>query len=275
MKTSTPMTGWPTMKKNGSDNIANISMGDRNSLPQTSTTHEPNMFTRRHHSIDQVVKQRGANKMLVDESVYSFKKTQGRDRSIQISTTLAPLDDKSIMKAMLIQMGKPVVYSTTPSVNLTLNEQSTLDINDRGTGLSQSITSREFIFNNKTRNTANNTQTNFLSSKMQPTLPALNETKEPNTVEASPNNSPRKQQKKFFFATRQVSESVGEKEDPLQARKDRLRLSQIALKSIGKSNDSTLAGLIYRNQVATQKNLVGVRSIRRSINKDYSTIGTA
>lgn len=33
MKTSTPMTGWPTMKKNGSDNIANISMGDRNSLP--------------------------------------------------------------------------------------------------------------------------------------------------------------------------------------------------------------------------------------------------
>ena len=68
---------------------------------------------------------------------------------------------------------------------------------------------------------------------------------------------------------------MGEKEDPLQARKDRLRLSQIALKSIGKSNDSTLAGLIYRNQVATQKNLVGVRSIRRSINKDYSTIGTA
>ena len=33
--------------------------------------------------------------------------------------------------------------------------------------------------------------------------------------------------------------------------------------------------MIYRNQVATQKNLVGVRSIRRSMNKDYSTIDAA
>lgn len=98
---------------------------------------------------------------------------------------------------MLTQMGKPIVYSTIPSVNLmNLNEESMLDINDGTNMLSQSITSREFIFNNKTRNNANNTQISFLTSKLQPTLPALNETKEPNTVETSPRGSARKSLKK-------------------------------------------------------------------------------
>ena len=47
-------------------------------------------------------------------------------------------------------------------------------------------------------------------------------------------NSPMKN--KFFFATRQVSDSVGEMEDPLQAR--RLKLSQLALLDDGKSNEN-------------------------------------
>ena len=72
------------------------------------------------------------------------------------------------MKAMLEEMNKPVIYSTRPSIDImTLNEQSMLDMheNQKG-GLTQSITSREFFFDKKTRNTVNNTQTGFLTSKM-------------------------------------------------------------------------------------------------------------
>jgi len=40
--------------------------------------------------------------MIVDESVYFFKKSTMRNGSVSINTTkLAPLDDKNIMKAML------------------------------------------------------------------------------------------------------------------------------------------------------------------------------
>ena len=81
-----------------------------------------------------------------------------------------------------------------------------------------------------------NTTTNstFLTTK-RPTLPEL--------VDGSPRKD------KFFFATRQVSESVGEMQDPILARK--LKLNQIARKDDGKRNDSALAELIYRNPVAT------------------------
>lgn len=80
-----------------------------------------------------MIKSRGANKLIVDDSVYSFKKGQIRQgNSVSIaSKKLAPIKDGELMKAMLTQMGKAVMYSATPSHNvLTLNEQSLLDIND-------------------------------------------------------------------------------------------------------------------------------------------------
>ena len=97
----------------------------------------------------------------------------------------------------------------------------------------------------------NNTQTAFLNKKLQPHLPALNETLEPSTKEGAASGSKKGSPKrnKFFFATRQPSETVGEKEDPLRAR--RLKLSQVALQDDGRSKDSTIAGFIYRNEVAT------------------------
>ena len=72
----------------------------------------------------------------MDDSVYSFKKTQQQSfrqgNSVSINTTkLAPIKDGELMKAMLAQMGQPVMYSATPSHNvLQLNEQSLIDIND-------------------------------------------------------------------------------------------------------------------------------------------------
>ena len=64
------------------------------------------MFSRRHHSIDQVIKSRGANKLLVDNSVYSFKKDAIRQGNNSVSINakkLAPLNDRELMKAMLTQ----------------------------------------------------------------------------------------------------------------------------------------------------------------------------
>ena len=76
-------------------------------------------------------------------------------------------------------------------------------------------------------------------------------------------SSPNK--RRFFFATRQASESIGEKENPLKARRD--KLNHVVVKNGLESNDSTLAEMIYQNVVSTQKNIVGARSIRRSIQK--------
>ena len=65
-----------------------------------------------------------------------------------------------------------------------------------------------------------------------------------------------------FFATKQVSDSVGEKEDPIVAR--RLKLSQVAQKE-GADIDKEFANMLYGTQHNTQKNLIAVRSIKRSI----------
>lgn len=74
---------------------------------------------------------------------------------------------------------------------------------------------------------------------------------------------------KFFFATKMTSDSIGEKEDPRQARKTKLSqiLNNSQMQERTHSNaDRELANLIYGTQVAsTQKNLVGVRSIRHSL----------
>ena len=197
--------GSPTpggMKKTGSGNFVSVSVYEEDS--QVSSRGQKKAFSRRHHSIDQVIKSRGANRLIVDDSVYSFKKNQIRQgNSVSIaSKKLAPINDGELMKAMLTHMGKAVMYSATPSHNvLTLNEQSLLDINEQALQTQNSALNSVF---NKTRNSVNNTQTTFLSKKLQPHLPALNETFEPNTMEGSgtgsKKNSPKR--RKFFFATR-------------------------------------------------------------------------
>ena len=95
-------------------------------------------------------------------------------------------------------------------------------------------------------------------------MPALNETQigSINGSASTKRRSPGKN--KFYFGTRQASESVGEKEDPRQAR--RLKLSQVVLNNDAyNQNDSKLANMIYGTQVNTSKNLVAVRSIRHSL----------
>ena len=67
--------------------------------------------------------------MLVDESVYSFKKIQKRSESIALTSKLAPLNETNIMKAMLTQMGKPIIFSATPSHQMLQNhDQSTMEL---------------------------------------------------------------------------------------------------------------------------------------------------
>ena len=61
---------------------------------------------------------------------------------------------------------------------------------------------------------------------MSPQLPALNESQTVQSVIGSASNKNRHSstgKNKFYFGTRQASESVGEKEDPIKAR--RLKLS--------------------------------------------------
>ena len=88
---------------------------------------------------------------------------------------------------------------------------------------------------------------------MTPVLPALNQTQssfgDPNAGSASARrtSSPGK---KFYFGTKQASDSVGAKEDPIQAR--RLKLSQVAFKDNSLvQDDATLANMIYGTQVNT------------------------
>ena len=66
---------------------------------------------------------------------------------------------------------------------------------------------RSGLQNNPDLSNVNNTQSTFLSGR-KPALPEL--------VDGSPRKN------KFFFATRQVSESVGEMQDPILARKLKL-----------------------------------------------------
>ena len=230
------------MNKQHSDNFVSICISPNEEEGSNSrSTHHKGVFTRRHKSIDQVNNAHGAKKLVVDESIYSFKKEQKRSGSIQLNADqLAPLNDKKIMKAMLTQMGMPIKYSATPSqklMNLTLNQESLLDITESGVNKARRDTfynSRSALQHYELKNVNTATNSTFLTTK-RPTLPEL--------VDGSPRKD------KFFFATRQVSESVGEMQDPILARK--LKLNQIARKDDGKRNDSALAGLIYRNPVAT------------------------
>ena len=90
-------------------------------------------------------------------------------------------------------------------------------------------------------------------------LPSLNQ----NMFKTGSISNKRKSQgQQFFFATKTAGESVGEKEDPRQAR--RLKLSQVVLRE-GSQHDPTLANMIYGTQINTQKNLIGARSIRKSL----------
>ena len=56
----------------------------------------------------------------------------------------------------------------------------------------------------------------------------------------------------------------------------RFKLSQVALKTKDPENykDSALAGMLYKNQIATQKNLIAVRSMRRSIADSVASADT-
>ena len=71
--------------------------------------------------------------MLLDESVYSFKKSQMQD-DIDNSggTKLTNIHfDRSIMKTKIGQFGQNFMYSTTPLNNaIRLNQQSHMDIGD-------------------------------------------------------------------------------------------------------------------------------------------------
>ena len=109
------------------------------------------------------------------------------------------------------------------------------------------------FFSSGKKSTSRNNQWQFGSSgKIAPILPALNTTRSSHG------------QQKFFFATKQGSDSVGEMmEDPRQAR--RLKLNQAAKREGSAKNDNALANMIYGTQVNTQKNLVTVRTIRQSL----------
>ena len=98
-------------------------------------------------------------------------------------------------------MGMPIKYSATPSqklMNLTLNQESLLDITESGVNKARRDTfynSRSALQHYDLKNVNTTTNSTFLTTK-RPTLPEL--------VDGSPRKD------KFFFATRQVSESVGE-----------------------------------------------------------------
>ena len=101
------------------------------------------------------------------------------------------------------------------------------------------MTMTENMFFSSKKSPGRNNQRQFGSSgKIAPILPALN------TTRSSLGNQ------KFFFATKQGSDSVGEMmEDPRQAR--RLKLNQVAKREGSAKNDTTLANMLYGTQVNT------------------------
>ena len=66
-----------------------------------------------------------------------------------------------------------------------------------------------------------------------------------------------------FFATKMASDSIGEKEDPRQAR--RIKLTQVAMRDNLLNNDMDISNMMYGTPLNTQKKLVAVKSIRQSV----------
>ena len=142
-------------------------------------------------------------------------------------------------------------------MNVTLNETSQADFGEIARQKAfMTNTQNNFSPGKTARN--NNTQWTFGgTANVTPRLPALNGNM---TAPLSTRDAPVGR----FFTTKRGSDSVGQKEDPIQAR--RLKLSQVAQKE-GADKDKDFANMLYGTQHNTQKNLIAVRSIRRSINK--------
>ena len=120
--------------------------------------------------------------------------------------------------------------------------------------MNANMTMTENMFSSSKKSSpGKNNQWQFGSSgKLAPILPALNTTRSSHGHQ------------KFFFATKQGSDSIGEMmEDPRKAR--RLKINQVAKREGTPKNDNALGTLLYGTQVNTQKNLVTVRTIRQSL----------
>ena len=112
------------------------------------------------------------------------------------------------------------MYSATPLEmnNMQLNKTSVIEFT--GLNPNQSMAPNMFTATQNGAVTTRNAQKYHGSTgRVSPQLPSLN-----TTLQASARNTQRGQ--KFFFATKQPGESVGEQADPIAAR--RLKLNQVA-----------------------------------------------
>ena len=112
------------------------------------------------------------------------------------------------------------MYSATPldMNNIQLNKTSAIEFT--GLNPNQSMAPNMFTATQKGGVTSRNAQRQYGSTgRVSPQLPSLG-----NTFQASARNTQKGQ--KFFFATKQPGESVGEQADPREAR--RLKLNQVA-----------------------------------------------
>lgn len=205
---------------------------------------------------------------MVEESVYSFRKSL-RAGSVNIQNSLTGQAFNGRPKHLAAQTGSKPLYSARPNKG-NLNETSQTDFNHPA--LNGNVTGTESMFaigaagNRKTPG-RNNTQWAFGATGMTtPVLPNLaNQIIKTGTVSARQSITGQK-----FYATKQGSDSVGEKEDPRMAR--RLKLSQVQLLGDDGAlqDDNQLARLLYGTQVHTQKNLIGAKTLRQSLAESLS-----
>ena len=206
------------------------------------------------------MKKKGARKLLVEESVYTLNKRLKKGSvSINSPSILPGGGDVPTTRSKLNAILRAGKGNMTPNATrLNLNQQSQVEFDDPRVKLNLTMTENMWTGHK----TGRDGTANYLRTE-DSQLPSLNQQQMLKTGGSISNR--RTSQgvgQQFFFATRTAGESVGEKEDPRLAR--RLKLSQVVLRE-GSQHDPTLANMIYGTQINTQKNLIGARSIRKSL----------
>ena len=167
--------------KNGLDKKSDAS--SEAGAQATAMAQKTSGFKRRNQSIDQVIKAKGAKKLIMEESVYSFRKSMLKKGSVQINPEkLIPIEqltERMKLSNAKLRSGSnnpAALHSQTPShAVLNLNDSNFIGNDKR---LAGNMTMTENMFSASKNSTARNAQWQFGSSgKIAPILPALNSTR--------------------------------------------------------------------------------------------------
>ena len=142
-------------------------------------------------------------------------------------------------------------YSASP-----LNQESTLEFGTTGSRLATQRNSNGDILN------ANRSSSTARGAPWLPGLAATGMSQRSSVADAAA----RRTQQPFFFASRRESGPFGEKEDPKLAReKKRDKVSSIISTGGDALDEHAMSRILYGNPAPTQKNLIGVRSLKQTL----------